>query len=68
MCTIGQMEINIDTGEPLSDVKEIWNGFAGKSDAEGPHIYKKDGYYYLLTVEAGTFEQHLVAIARSRDI
>ena len=31
-------------------------------------MYKIDGYYFLLVVEAGTFEHHLIAIARSRSI
>lgn len=67
-CSIMQVEIDIATGKHLSDVKELWLGFAGKDDAEGPHIYKKDDYYYLLTAEAGTFEHHMIAMARSRDI
>lgn len=28
----------------------------------GPHIYKKDGYYYLLTVESNTELGHSAAI------
>jgi len=35
---------------------------------EGPHIYKKDGYYYLLVAEGGTFEHHMLSIARSTSI
>ena len=33
--------------------------------AEGPHIYKIDGWYYLLTAEGGTAEQHSQTIYRS---
>ncbi|KAN0090480.1 Glycosyl hydrolase, five-bladed beta-propellor domain containing protein [Hyaloscypha variabilis] len=67
-CDIKQFEVEIETGKPLSETKKIWDGFAGKDDAEGPHIYKKDGWYYLLTAEAATFEHHMVAMARSRHI
>ncbi|KAF4629182.1 hypothetical protein G7Y89_g8965 [Cudoniella acicularis] len=67
-CTIRQLEIDIKTGTPLSETKEIWEGFAGKDDAEGPHIYKKDGYYFLIAAEAGTFEHHMITVARSRGI
>jgi beta-xylosidase len=67
-CDIRQFEVDIETGKPLSDTKKIWDGFAGKDDAEGPHIYKKDGWYYLLTAEAATFEHHLIAMARSHNI
>ena len=35
---------------------------------EGPHLYRKDGYYYLITAEGGTTYQHAVTIARSRTI
>lgn len=35
---------------------------------EGPHLYKRDGYYYLLTAEGGTEYGHAVSLARSRDI
>ncbi len=35
---------------------------------EGPHIYKRNGYYYLLTAEGGTGPDHAVTMARSRNI
>jgi xylan 1,4-beta-xylosidase len=35
---------------------------------EGPHIYKKNGYYYLLTAEGGTGTNHAATMARSRSI
>jgi xylan 1,4-beta-xylosidase len=34
---------------------------------EGPHLYHKDGWYYLVTAEGGTFYDHQVTVARSRD-
>ena len=36
--------------------------------AEGPHIYKVDGWYYLLTAEGGTADQHSQTIYRSRKV
>ena len=36
--------------------------------AEGPHIYKRDGYYYLMISEGGTSFDHAMAIAISKDI
>lgn len=33
--------------------------------AEGSHIFKEGGYYYLLTAEAGTDIQHRAMIKRS---
>ena len=35
---------------------------------EGPHIYKKDGYYYLLISEGGTGPDHAITVARSQKI
>jgi len=35
---------------------------------EGPHLYKKDGYYYLLTAEGGTEYGHAATMARSRNL
>ena len=35
---------------------------------EGPHLYKRNGYYYLLTAEGGTAYEHACTLARSRDI
>ncbi|WP_438041235.1 glycoside hydrolase family 43 protein [Sorangium sp. So ce128] len=35
---------------------------------EGPHIYKRGGYYYLITAEGGTYQGHAVTMARSRDL
>ncbi len=35
---------------------------------EGPHLYKHNGYYYLLTAEGGTGWGHAVTMARSREL
>ena len=35
---------------------------------EGPHLYKRDGTYYLLTAEGGTGWGHAVTLARSRNL
>jgi xylan 1,4-beta-xylosidase len=44
--------------------------FLGTSLAvtEGPHLYKHEGWYYLLTAEGGTFYEHAATLARSRSI
>ena len=34
---------------------------------EGPHLFKRDGWYYLTTAEGGTGYDHAVTMARSRD-
>jgi xylan 1,4-beta-xylosidase len=35
---------------------------------EAPHLYKRNGYYYLLTAEGGTGWNHGVTMARSRNL
>ena len=35
---------------------------------EGPHLYKRDGWYHLLTAEGGTGWGHAVTMARSRSL
>ena len=35
---------------------------------EGSHIYKRNGYYYLMTAEGGTGYEHAVTMARSKHI
>jgi xylan 1,4-beta-xylosidase len=35
---------------------------------EGSHLYRRDGWYYLMTAEGGTSYEHAVTMGRSRDI
>jgi xylan 1,4-beta-xylosidase len=35
---------------------------------EAPHLYKRNGWYYLLTAEGGTGWGHAVTMARSRNV
>ena len=47
-----------------------YNIFKGSSlgITEAPHIYKRDGFYYLITAEGGTEYGHAVSLARSTSI
>lgn len=56
---IGPRKVLIDGGvEP--EKNPIW--------IEGPHIYKRDGWYYLSDAEGGTGPQHSQVVLRSRDV
>ena len=47
----------------------IWRGaLRGAIWPEGPHIYRINGWYYLLHAEGGTGLDHAVCVARARDI
>ncbi|KAI0888296.1 glycoside hydrolase family 43 protein [Annulohypoxylon maeteangense] len=59
-------EANLETGE-VGEWNVIWNGTGGTAP-EGPHIYLKDGWYYLLAAEGGTGLEHMVTMARSKSI
>ncbi|RSL91691.1 hypothetical protein CDV31_015403 [Fusarium ambrosium] len=61
---IVQFEIDLDTGA-IGPGRTLWKGTGGIAP-EGPHLYKKDGWYYLLIAEGGTDLPHCVTIARSR--
>ena len=43
----------------------VWRGLGGVWP-EGPHLYLRDGWYYLVTAEGGTSYDHSVVVARSR--
>lgn len=60
-------EIDLETGEFLTEGRKVWNGTGGRW-SEAPHIYKKDGYYYLMAAEGGTEDAHSETIARSHNI
>ena len=51
-------------------IGERQNVFKGTSlgFTEAPHLYKRNGWYYLLTAEGGTGWGHAVTMARSRKI
>lgn len=51
------------TGEP----KLISKG-TSLQRTEGAHIYKRDGYYYMILAEGGTEYEHAVSLVRSREL
>ncbi|TDN90347.1 alpha-N-arabinofuranosidase [Salegentibacter sp. 24] len=57
--TIGENRILVNGGVDIS-TKPVW--------AEGPRIYKLNGYYYLMTAEGGTAVNHSEMIYRTKDI
>ena len=66
------------TGILLQEYSEMEKGLIGSPKkifkgtelgyVEGPHIYAKDGYYYLFCAEGGTSYDHAVTVARSREL
>ncbi len=60
-------EIDLEKFELIGEKHILWDGYGGIYP-EGPHIYKKDGYYYLLIAEGGTLHFHTVTMARSKNL
>jgi xylan 1,4-beta-xylosidase len=54
---IGQRDVIVNGGVQIAD-KPIWT--------EGPHIFKRDGWYYLIAAEGGTAGGHSETVFRSR--
>lgn len=55
----GPGKIIVNGGTDLSK-KPVW--------IEGPHIFKRKGFYYLIAAEGGTSEQHSEVVFRSRSV
>jgi alpha-N-arabinofuranosidase len=56
--------INPVTGKFITPLKKIAEGLGGSSP-EGPHMYKINGFYYLMSAEGGTGYDHREVIQRS---
>ena len=60
-------EFDGKTGKLVGPRKNVYRG-TELDLVEGPHLYKRNGWYYLLTAEGGTAYNHACTLARSRDI
>lgn len=60
-------EFSADEGRLVGERKVIFKG-TPIGLTEAPHLYKRDGWYYLITAEGGTGWGHAVTMARSRTI
>jgi alpha-N-arabinofuranosidase len=59
-------ELDPATGRLVGAEHVLWHGaLEGAVWAEGPHLYRVDGTYYLLAAEAGTEFHHAVSVARA---
>lgn len=59
--------INNECTEVVGEIKQVWAG-TGERCSEGPHIIKKNGYYYAMVAEGGTGYGHGINIARSKNL
>ena len=61
-------ELNPNSFQLIGQRFFVWRGACGGVWAEGPHIYKKDGKYYLIIAEGGTSFNHSIMVAVSDTI
>ncbi len=61
-------EIDLKNRRLTGERSFLWRGACGGVWAEGPHIYKRDGRYYLMIAEGGTSYNHAMMIAVSDSI
>jgi xylan 1,4-beta-xylosidase len=62
---IVQAEIDPGTGKLLTPLRTVSTGMVSE-DAEGPHLYKIHGWYYLSLAEGGSRFLHMETIGRAR--
>jgi xylan 1,4-beta-xylosidase len=60
-------EFDPKAGKLVGPTKTIFPG-TELDLVEAPHLYKRKGWYYLLTAEGGTGYGHACTLARSRDL
>lgn len=60
-------ELSSDCKKQISEATLLFYG-DNKRAPEGPHLIKKDGYYYLFEAEGGTGEGHMETVSRSRNL
>lgn len=60
-------EYDPKTKKLLGDRKKIFTG-TDIGLVEGPHLYKRNGWYYIAAAEGGTTYEHALTVGRSRNI
>lgn len=60
-------ELNEDCTKQISKAEMLFYG-DNKRAPEGPHLLKKDGFYYLFEAEGGTGMLHRITVSRCRTL
>ena len=60
-------EYSVEQGRLVGEIVNVFKG-TPLGLTEAPHLFRRGGYYYLLTAEGGTGYSHAMTLARSRDI
>ncbi|WP_163538537.1 glycoside hydrolase family 43 protein [Gracilibacillus sp. YIM 98692] len=62
-------ELDLEKKQLVGPTYSLWDGALKNAHAqEAPHLYKINGWYYLIIAEGGTGHTHAVTIARSKEV
>lgn len=62
------VEYSPEKKEIIDYPKRIWHGGTDRGCIEAPHLYKRNGYYYIMCAEGGTGYGHSVTMGRSKNV
>lgn len=62
------VEYSPEKKEIIGYPKRIWHGGTDRGCIEAPHLYKRNGYYYIMCAEGGTGYGHSVTMGRSKNV
>ena len=57
-------EFDAKAGKVVGLIKNVFKG-TSRGLTEAPHLFKRGGYYYLITAEGGTGYDHAISYARA---
>ncbi|RDY31445.1 glycoside hydrolase family 43 protein [Lachnotalea glycerini] len=62
-------KLDLQTMKLTGENHKIWKGALNNVIwPEGPHLYQKNGYYYVMIAEGGTGPNHSITVARSKEV
>ena len=62
------VEYSPEKKEIIGYPKRIWHGGTDRGCIEAPHLYTRNGYYYIMCAEGGTGYGHSVTMGRSKNV
>ena len=60
-------ELGLNTLQLIGEARELFTSPDGFFN-EGPHLFKRNGYYYLSTAIWGTWREHATMVARAKNL
>ena len=62
-----QARVDLEAGKALETPRSLWSG-TGLMFPEAPHVFHRNGFWYLMIAEGGTERGHGVSVARGASI